>query len=482
MKNEIRKNLIVGQFIFLLIVVGGSALIYWLFAPSYYSYQKSRLIKASYAYLQEMDFTMLDENDMAVFQQYESEDLLFTISDEKFRPVYVSWYESSERQVYKHIILCRDKFSENPEVVDRETKNPMAVKLMGVIDQDGSLFYVSIREKVFSINKFYGHMGKFLALIFVVALAVGLPVFYLLIRRITDRIGEIAEGAARVVVRDFSKPLKVDGPYQELNILAANINQMAAGMQDGVQEVLECAQERQPDLLDHIRRDVVADISHELKTPLAIISSQVEMLQCMGDQVDRMYYYDSIVEEVARMSDMVNNLMDLSLMEHQIQKMARQEMNLTDTMEYIHVKYQALFQQSHIKEEFSLEPECIVRGNAYYLEQAIDNYMMNAISHTVQGNCIQVAMRRQGGWVKVEVYNQGGQIDPALMERIWQGYVMKRSSRDETAVQNVEEAGNQRHMGIGLYLVRRIIQLHQGEYGVENQEKGVKFWFKIPEA
>ena len=183
-------------------------------------------------------------------------------------------------------------------------------------------------------------MGKFLALVFVLALAVGMPVFWMMVRPLTGQMEEIAQGAARMAGRDFSVPLKADGPYRELNALAANINQMAKEIQGSAQGRQECegAQEGQTELLD---------VSHELKTPLTIISSQVEMLQCMGDQVDRTYYYDSIVEEVARMSDMVNNLMDLSLMEHQIQKMERQEMNLSDAMEYIRVKYQALFEQSY---------------------------------------------------------------------------------------------------------------------------------------
>lgn len=484
MKNEIQKNLIVGQIIFFLIVVGGSALIYWLFAPSYYRYEKEKLIRTAYEDLREMDFNMLDDSDLAVFQQYENEDLLFTIADEDFQSVYVSGYESSGRQVYKHIILCKDKFSRDPEVIDRETKNPMAVKLMGLIEQNGDLFYVSIREKIYSMNKFYSHMRKYLALILALALAAGLPVFWVMMRPMFRQMNAIALGAERMAGRDFSAPLKTDGRYQELNALAANINHMAKELQSAVwgKQEREIAQEEQTDLLDHIRRDVVADISHELKTPLTIISSQVEMLQCMGDQVDRTYYYDSIVEEVARMSDMVNNLMDLSLMEHQIQKMERQEMNLSDTMEYIRVKYQALFEQSHIREEFLLEPDCKVCGNAYYLEQAIDNYMMNAISHTAQGNRIRVSIRRQEGWVWVEVYNQGAGIDAALMEEIWQGYVIKRPQQDEKAVNGVKGNPEQRHMGMGLYLVRRIIQLHEGAYGVENQEKGVKFWFKVPEA
>ena len=199
------------------------------------------------------------------------------------------------------------------------------------------------------------------------------------------------------------------------------------------------------------------------------------MLQCMDDRIDRSYYYSSIVEEVSRMSDMVGELMDLSLLEQNLQKMEKCEINLTDIMEYIRLKYQALFGQNHIKGEFSLEPECCVWGNAHYLEQALDNYIMNAFSHTAQGNCIRVCLYRKNGWAHVTVYNQGEHIEPSDMERIWQGYVMQRP-KQETA-QNRPE---QRHMGIGLYLVRRIIRLHQGECGVENKDKGVEFWFKVP--
>ena len=73
------------------------------------------------------------------------------------------------------------------------------------------------------------------------------------------------------------------------------------------------------------------------------------------------------------------------------------------------------------------------------------------------------------------VYNQGKKIEISDMERIWQGYVVQRSGQNAEA-----EKLEQKHMGIGLYLVRRIIGLHRGECGVDNVDKGVKFWFKIP--
>ncbi len=442
MEREIRGSLFVAVLIFLAVVFGGSMLAYHLFAPLYYSHQKSELIMTAYADLKEMDFISLDDNDEAVFKQYESEDLLFIITDEEFHTLYSSWMDNLERMVYKHVILYKDNFSADPKVINRETRNPMAVKLLGLIEQDGQTYYVNIREKIYAVDETMTYMGRFFIFVLLVSTVAGTPFLYLYFGRILKRV---------------QKEIKTDETVEGTN---------SRGME-------------QSGMLDNIRKDLVADISHELKTPLAIISSQVDMLHCMGDQVDRTYYYDSIVEEIGRMSDMVNNLMDLSLMEHRIQKMERQIMDLTDTMEYIRMKYQALFKQSHIRDSFSLESDCKILGNAYYLEQAVDNYMMNALSHTVQGNFIQVNLYRQEGWVWVSVYNQGEKIKDSVMEKIWQGYVVKRK---EDTMGDSADPLQKRHMGIGLYLVRRIIQLHQGEYGVENEEKGVRFWFRIPEA
>lgn len=470
MEKEIKKSLFMAEFAFLAVVVGGSALIYWLFSPSYYRHQKSKLIKAAYADLKEMDFNTLDEDDGSVLDQYEKENLSFIIADEDFTPLYVSWSESPERQVYKHVVLCKENFSEEPEVINRETRNPMAVKLLGLVRQEGKVYYVNIRERIDSLNDPFSYVVKFLTLTLLIFIVIGIPLLYMIFGRIYVKMRqEMMSG--RKIERGSESLRSIQTDAVQTGAIQVDAVQMDTVQMDDLHLGDKSLDDRR---LDAVRRDVVADISHELKTPLAIISSQVEMLHCMGDQVDREYYYDSIVEEISRMSDMVNNLMDLSLMEHQIQKMERQTMDLTDTMEYIQVKYQALFKQSHIKDQFSLEEDCKICGNAYYLEQAIDNYMMNALSHTVQGGVIQVSLYREDGWVWVSVYNQGEKIEDSVMEKIWQGYVIKRSKGEDPL--------EQRHMGIGLYLVRRIIRLHGGEYGVENQEKGVRFWFKIPEA
>lgn len=476
MKRRIRRKLMWMQLAILAAVVGGGALIYYLSAPFYHNFQRNQLIWEAYHTLKEMDLNMLEYSDESTLWQYEEQNLRITISNEEFYPVYTTWSENMEHQVYRHIVRNAEGFSKTPQLVSSQNGQFSVVKLMGLLEQDGETFYVSIRVKKSSGELVYRNT-KFVMVVFSIALVISLPILYIYFRRLTRPFEEILEGASRIARRDFYVNLNEDGVCGELNSLAKNINWMTAQLQNMENQKVEPSAEmgRSKELLESIRKDVVADISHELKTPLAIISSQVEMLQCMDDKIDRSYYYSSIVEEVSRMSDMVGELMDLSLLEQNLQEMEKCQINLTDIMEYIRLKYQALFRQNHIKGEFSLETECCVWGNAHYLEQAVDNYIMNAFSHTAQGNCIRVRLCQEDGWAHVSVYNQGVHISPSDMEKIWQGYVVQRPEQDAE-----EETLEQKHMGMGLYLVRRIVRLHQGECGVDNREKGVEFWFKVP--
>lgn len=479
MKGKIEKKLIWIQFFILTAFVGAGVLIYNVSAPFYHRYQGNRLLWEAYDALEGMDLEMLEDSDESALLQYEEQNLRFTISDEDFTPIYTTWGEGTDHQVEQHIKKHLSEFSRTPTLNNRQYGKLSVVKITGIMEQDGEFYYVSLRRKILS-NNFLQRNTRFIFLVFFSVIFLFLPILYLFYRHTAKSLEEILEGADRIRRKDFEVELEEEGTCSEWNALARNMNWMAAQLQEFEEKKAQEGEEQRKmqqawEILENIRKDVVADISHELKTPLAIISSQVEMLQCMDERIDRSYYYDSIVEEVSRMSDMVGELMDLSFQEQDLQDMERCEINLSDIMEYVRLKYQALFGQNHIKGEFSVEPDCYVWGNGHYLEQAIDNYIMNAFSHTAQGNEIRVCLYREEDWVWVTVYNQGRPIQEQDQVQIWQDYVIQRHDQPVE-----EESLEQRHMGVGLYLVSRIIRLHQGEYGVENVDKGVEFWFRIP--
>ena len=144
---------------------------------------------------------------------------------------------------------------------------------------------------------------------------------YMQSRRIAKPIEDIARVSQKIAERDFSVRAKEYNNYQEINSLAHNFNTMTDQLQYYIQEL----EDRKDSLeqFNKMRNDFTANVSHELKTPLAVISSQIELLQTMGDKIDREYYFQSIREEVQKMSDMVGDLLNISSLEHKLEKVEK---------------------------------------------------------------------------------------------------------------------------------------------------------------
>ena len=239
---------------------------------------------------------------------------------------------------------------------------------------------------------------------------------------------------------------------------------MADEMQDYIQKL-----ESSKDALERfnkMRNDFTANITHELKTPLAVISGQIELLQAMGDKVDQDYYFSSIREEVQKMSDMVGNLLNISSMEHELENVEKQRLNLSETVEYMMLKYDALFHKKNLKIASEIEKDCRILGNREYIEQAAGNYIMNAFAHCGEGRHMKISLAKKDGKAVFGVYNDSEPLTDEEKRKIWEKYY-----------QGEEQTG---HSGLGLHIVKTVITMQGGEYGVENEKTGVRFWFSLP--
>ena len=145
-------------------------------------------------------------------------------------------------------------------------------------------------------------------------------------------------------------------------------------------------------------------------------------------------------------------------------------------LDYLLMKYDAVFQKNSIKLEKKIEPDCLTLGNQMYLERAVNNYLMNAFQHTEQGKCIRVTLKKVKKLIRLEVYNDGELIKEDQIEHIWDSlYTTSQKKTPVTSENNV------RNVGLGLFVVRKIVTKHKGTCGVSNQENGVLFWIQIPE-
>lgn len=478
MKSKLKTNLILMEIAFLLIVIGGSGMVYAIFAAPIYSKEKARVMREAFEDVREADMSRMDENTMELLESYEADHYSFTICDSDFQPVYTTAKRDPEGEVRRNIVIRQEYFSADPQVEQRHGRNYEGLRLLGTFLQDGETYYIYIRETSASPYGAFTYTERFLFVVVILAVFLGTIVMYVMSRRITRPIETMAAVSRQLAEHDFSARVKEETPYEEVNTLARNFNEMARQLQYYIQELEKnnkelCAsneqlleQREKKEALEQMRQEFSANISHELKTPLAVIASQVEMLQMVEEEEKRQYYFESIREEIDKMSSMIRNLLKISAAEHHLADLEMQSLDLRDAAEYLMLKYDALFRQKEIKRIFRMEGCSRVWGDRSSLEQVMSNYLLNAFAHTGSGAKMEISLEQREKQVYFLVYNEGTPIREEELEKIWDNYYQGQKNED--------------HAGLGLYIVKSAMVLHHGQCGVVNREKGVEFWFSLP--
>lgn len=407
---------------FLILVFVLAVCIYAVCCYPAYAVLKTRTIYQLYDELENMKLSDLDDDDIDTLNEFQKEKFEVMVTDEDFQKIYTSRTAVSRDYIDRYIKNRQEEYTENAKVMQRNLELRHVLILKGKIIDDGHTFYVYIKKDVQSgIDIIKGTTIYFLVIIMV-----AIFLYYVL-------------------------------------------------SQKGEWEKEKQSKQSDYQLLES-QREFVANISHELKTPLAVVSSQVEMLEIAGDKIDRTYYYSSIHEELDKMSRMVGELLDFSMLDNQMSAMEMSRVNVSEMVEYLLLRYDAVFRKNEIKIEQNVEKKCLVYGNRMYLERAANNYLMNAFQHTEQGKCIRVTLKKVKKRIRLEVYNDGELIKEDQIEHIWDSFYTTSQKKTPVTSEN-----NVRNVGLGLFVVRKIVTKHKGTCGVSNQENGVLFWIQIPE-
>lgn len=477
MERKLRTDIFLRQCMFIVVITGISTLLYMIFMPVYYEYVKDKQIVQAYQDIGELDLSDLNEKDYVMFANYENENLSFCIADEDMKPIYLTEAgDNKESTVHRSIEKRLDSFSRTPEVIRNSGKLLETARYRGIIKQGETDYYILIKD-IAAGRKSITMAEKFYMALFFLLMLPGSIFMTLMWKYLLKPVDKLVSATDAVVNGDYQAELQTEGRYRELNQLAKNLNQIAQQMQSQ-SELLE-EDKRQmlhhnvrQDQIEKRRKEFIANITHELKTPLAVISSQAELLGYLKE--DKEYYVESIQEEVAKMSDMVSSLLENSVMEHQMENMLQKTMDMKEVMDYIIIKYEGMVKKKRLHMETFLSEHCYVKGDREYLEQVVDNYITNALEYTDIGGNIRLTLKKTDGFIRVSVYNEGRQIPEEDLEHIWSGYYRNKKEKRR------EEKGFV-HAGLGLYIVQNIVTMHNGSYGVENLPSGVEFWFTLPE-
>ncbi|PYI55124.1 sensor histidine kinase [Paenibacillus flagellatus] len=331
--------------------------------------------------------------------------------------------------------------------------------------------------------------------VYFLLLAVGLIVVltYVYSRMISRPLVRLNEAAGRMAKLDFTARCD-DGAQDEigslgktLNFLSQNLND-TLGQLNAANEQLNSANEQlKADIenekrLERLRREFVASVSHELKTPISLIGGYAEGLKdgiVQGERRDE--YLDVIIEESERMASLVRDMLDLSQLESGKFTLSPQPFRIGALAESLTDKMFVELHKKRLVCEVGLEdPEAEVVGDEFRIGQVLTNLLANAIKHAPEGGKIRITTAEgpgegvpgSNGTVWVEVYNDGDPIPDSDMNLIWDAFHTVDKSRNR-------ELGG---FGIGLAIVRNILTLHGSDFGVRNVQGGVLFYFSLPLA
>ena len=351
------------------------------------------------------------------------------------------------------------------------------ILLTGELD-NGYLLYIrmpipSIRESVKISNRFLYAMA-----IFVIIIG-GVVVSYIS-KRFTRPIQELNNIAKKMSNLDFSHKYKETNLGDEIDELGKSINSMSTKLETTITQLKSTNRELERDIeqkskLEEMRNTFISDVSHELKTPIALIQGYSEGLleNVNSDEENRRFYAEVILDESNKMDKLVKQLLELMKIENEMRTFDNKIFNIVELEKEILRKTDVMIKEKEAEIRFDDNELIHVIADNFYIDQVITNYVTNAIKHVQEVNgekYISIENEVKEEVVRVKVFNTGKQIDEENLDRIWRRFYKVDESR------NREDGGT----GIGLALVRAIMNNYGNDFGVINKENGVEFYFELP--
>lgn len=326
-----------------------------------------------------------------------------------------------------------------------------------------------VDEAVGFLREYYIYIYIF-ALIFIIILS------FIYSNTISKPLKRLNKVASKFAVMDFSERCmeksndEIGNLSNTLNFLSENLNMSLESLKMTNVKLLEDIEKEKN--LEKIRKEFVASASHELKTPISLISGYAEGIKDgIFEDKDRDYYIDVIIDEANKMSNMVSDMLELSKLESGAYTLKVETFFIDELLDELLKKFSGVFEKNGIELRKNYGKDIKVKGDRKKIEQVITNLITNAIKHTEKDCYIKIDVEKLNDCIKFSITNQGGFISEEDMVRIWDKFykVDKARKRDEGGT------------GLGLSIVKNILELHKSTYGAENHKDGVKFYFTLEE-
>lgn len=358
------------------------------------------------------------------------------------------------------------------QLVTNSQMNVDYLDMWGFLD-NGNLFFIrtaleGIRDSVEIANRFLAYVGL------AASLASGILI-WMVSKKVTDPILELAHISERMAHLDFDARYQGKS-FNETAILGNHMNEMADALETTISELKTANNELLRDIekkteIDEMRKEFLANVSHELKTPLALIQGYAEGLKegVSEDAESREFYCDVIMDEADKMNRLVKKLLTLNQLESGGEVISMGRFDVAALIGNYIQSADILIRQSGGTVRFEETAPVYVWGDEFKTEEVVMNYISNALNHLSGEKIVDIKLERREKLVRICVFNTGEPIPEDALPHLWEKFYKVDKARTR------EYGGS----GVGLSIVKAIQESMNQGYGVVNYTNGVEFWFEM---
>ena len=468
--------------ILFLIIVNNFAL------EKFYLYKKQNTLKSVYESLNDYYKTPGQDNDLQTELEKLSIKNNFDILIKDNNGINLYTTNKNFSTVIGSINDILDKVQEGKELESndnftikkqRDSKNGLSYMMLSGKLENGYFLYIriplnSIQDSVSISNNFLLMMAGFTILIASIMVTI-------VSKKFTEPILELNNIAKKMSNLDFSQKYKVTNARDEINDLGRSINTMSDKLERTIKQLRSSNIELERDIeekskIDEMRKTFISDVSHELKTPIALIQGYSEGLleNVNNDEESRKFYAEVILDETNKMDKLVKQLLELMKLEYGKREFNNKEFNIVELEKEVIRKTNVMIEEKQAKIKFEENEDIRVFADDFYIEQVLTNYLTNAIKNVKEmygEKYIKISnkINEEKNKVCIKVFNTGEPISEENLNRIWNRFYKADESRHR------EDGGT----GIGLAFVKAIMSNYDNKYGVKNLENGVEFYFEL---
>lgn len=347
------------------------------------------------------------------------------------------------------------------------------IELTGRMPND---YWVYLRTNYQSIQESTSVSNQFMLYVGIVVVIAGILVIFFVTNQYTKPILRLARHAQDMMRLDFSK--RYEGNRDdEIGVLGESMNALSDQLEKTISELKTANNELRLDLerrseQEQMRQEFLANVSHELKTPIALIQGYAEGLQenINDDPESREFYCEVIVDEADKMNKMVKKMLSLNQLEFGNGQIHLEHFNLSDVIETVINATDILFKQKEVTLLYhKSETPLMVWADEYMVEEVVTNYISNALNHVKYDKIIEIKTTITENHIRTSIFNTGDVIPEEDIDKIWTKFYKVDKARTRAY------GGN----GIGLSIVKAVMDAHNQHYGVKNYDNGVAFWLEL---